>query len=154
MQIIRENHLERWDLSTNSWQSCFSNFTPGWVDVQMFDIKLRASTAEHAYQALKSTDEKVRTGILNCHAPSIAKSAGRRLRIRDDWYDGIRMLAMLLVVSAKFDQHPKFRHRLAETGMDPIIEVTYWNDTYWGTNLDGVGANVLGQILMLVRSTL
>jgi predicted NAD-dependent protein-ADP-ribosyltransferase YbiA (DUF1768 family) len=58
-------------------------------------------------------------------------------------------------VTAKFGQHPDYRERLLETGQRTIVELNSWDDTYWGADIEtGLGRNVLGRILMGVRSTL
>jgi ribA/ribD-fused uncharacterized protein len=52
----------------------------------------------------------------------------------------------------KFDSHPKLREILVGTGDEDIIEDAK-NDNYWGCGKDGSGKNMLGNLLMELRST-
>lgn len=54
------------------------------------------------------------------------------------------------VVTAKFGQNPDLRKLLIDTGDAALIEGNDWGDKYWG-QVDGVGKNRLGMILMNVR---
>ena len=60
---------------------------------------------------------------------------------------------MRKAVEAKFRQHDDLCRELLRTGRAPLIEHTE-EDHYWGDGGDGSGRNMLGQILMDVRSVL
>lgn len=53
----------------------------------------------------------------------------------------------------KFQQHPDLRIKLVGTGNAHIVYVDP-NDAFWGSGLDGMGQNFLGQALVNARETL
>lgn len=112
-------------------------------------------TSEHAYQAAKARGKPDRySRIASAPSPDEAKRLGRQVSVSDDWHDRKRYV-MLEVVTAKFGQNPEYRERLLETGGTPLVELNTWDDTYWGADVDtGEGLNMLGRILMGVRSSL
>jgi len=65
----------------------------------------------------------------------------------------VRLAIMHELVTAKF-QHQELASLLLCTDDALLVEKNRWGDVFWGTNLDGRGANWLGRILMLVRSKL
>lgn len=126
-----------------------SNFWPAVVE---YEGQLYP-TVENAYQAAKTSDLGIRR-IMQRVSPGEAKRMGGQVvRLRDDWErvkDGI----MLDLVKQKFS-HGELRDKLLDTGEYQIIEGNTWGDTYWGVDAaTGVGRNVLGNIIMLVRSEL
>jgi ribA/ribD-fused uncharacterized protein len=60
---------------------------------------------------------------------------------------------MRTAVRAKFNQHDNLRELLFSTGDAKLVEHTE-RDDYWGDGGDGQGKNMLGRILMEVRSEL
>lgn len=58
---------------------------------------------------------------------------------------------MRTAVRAKFEQYDDLRDFLLSTADAKIIEHTA-NDSYWGDGGDGSGRNMLGRILMDLRS--
>jgi len=54
---------------------------------------------------------------------------------------------------SKFLQHSDLRKQLMDTGNEVLIEDSPV-DWYWGCGLDGTGKNVLGQVLMQIRTEL
>lgn len=60
---------------------------------------------------------------------------------------------MRKAVRAKFTQHWVLLEQLLATGAAQLIEHTK-NDSYWGDGGDGRGQNMLGRILMEIRSEL
>lgn len=108
-------------------------------------------SVEHAYVAAKTTDERLRQEIAQISTPGRVKRAGRALVLRPDW-DKIKFSIMLELVTIKF-QDPALAAMLKATGDAHLIEGNTWNDTYWGV-CNGRGENMLGKILMYVRSTL
>lgn len=53
----------------------------------------------------------------------------------------------------KFTTYPELAQKLLQTYPAVLIEGNYWKDTFWGV-CDGVGANMLGKLLMKVRDIL
>ena len=113
------------------------------------------STSEHAYQAAKARDEPaIYEKIAASTDPDEAKRLGREATLPDEWTERKRFV-MLEIVTAKFSQNPEIRESLLATGEKPLVELNSWGDTYWGADVDtGKGKNMLGRILMGVRSSL
>lgn len=149
---MNTDRSQQWDIDHSAWHPLFSNFAPTPIIVDLPGIgRVAADTGEHAYQAAKTLDPIERSLILAMETPGWAKRRGRVAPLRPQWDDGIAIEAMRAVVRAKVEQYPNVRKALEATGDRPIIEVTAWNDTIWGTTKTGKGANQLGQILMEVR---
>lgn len=121
-----------------------SNFYPSTV---RFEGKLYSSV-EHAYQASKTTDEKIRELIKKSKSPGEAKKLGKSIILRSDWND-IRLGIMESLIREKFE-NPFLRPLLIQTGDAELILGNKWNDTFWGV-CRGVGENYLGKILMKER---
>ena len=121
-----------------------SNFYPCPVTYE----GLTYGNAEAAFQAAKcvhEADRKQFTGL----SPSQARSLGRRIRLRKDWEEA-KVSVMKEVVTAKFTQNPILQALLLATKDACLEEGNTWGDRTWGT-VNGVGANLLGQILMELR---
>jgi len=129
---------------------CFSNFSP-------HPIRLAGKlwpTSEHYFQAQKFEDEKHQEAIRKVASPMIAARMGRdrKKKLRRDW-ESAKVSVMTDAVRAKFTQHEGIRAILLSTGEAKLVEHTE-NDNYWGDGGDGSGKNMLGQVLMRVRSEL
>jgi ribA/ribD-fused uncharacterized protein len=109
-------------------------------------------TAEHAFQAMKTTERDGQEQIRKTPSPELAKRAGRRVAMRADWND-IRVGVMTKIVRRKFEQHADLAAKLLATGGEELEEGNTWGDRFWGT-VHGEGQNNLGRILMQVRSEL
>ncbi|CAB4196933.1 NADAR [uncultured Caudovirales phage] len=107
-------------------------------------------TVEHAYQAQKCVDTIDYLQIMNAETPRIARNLGQEVNIRDDW-DDVKYHIMSDCVFAKFTQHKDLQDLLLSTGDEEIIENSPI-DFYWGCGKDGTGKNMLGKILMQVRT--
>lgn len=109
---------------------------------------IRYDNSEAAFQAQKCKDYKDRLqfGSLNS---SEAKKLGRKVSLRPDWED-VKVQLMREIVYAKFEQNDDIREKLLLTGDEYLQEGNTWGDRVWGA-VNGVGANLLGQILMEVR---
>ena len=133
-----------------------SNFHPAPItfDLEAGDrsIRVKAPTAEHAYQASKAAAVKDGLTVLNCATPGAAKRAGRRIRQRPDWATR-KTAVMRRVVQAKFRQNSQLARQLLATGDAQLVEGNNWGDTFWGV-YHGRGQNRLGKILMNVRDEL
>lgn len=128
----------------------FSNFAA-------YPIKIGNSswpTTEHYFQAMKFKDKADQEKIRKANSPMLAARMGRdRKRIlRRDW-ESAKVNIMREAIMAKFEQHETLQVLLLDTGDAMIIEHTE-NDDYWGDGENGKGRNMLGRILMAVRTTL
>lgn len=132
--------------------SFLSNFHPWPVRYKGFIYP----TSEHAFQASKAVNIEDVLWIASASTPGIAKSRGRRVRMRDDW-DSIKLSCMLSITRAKFEL-PERRELLLNTSDVPLIEGNYWHDQFWGncmcSKCPDPGKNYLGKILMHVRKEL
>jgi len=100
----------------------------------------------------KTFDEELQLQIRMAATPSKAKMIGKTVPLRADWEE-VKVDAMYNAVYAKFSQNPELKHRLLATGNRYLEEGNTWNDVNWGV-CNGVGLNLLGQVLMAVRQQL
>ncbi|MDB5100858.1 MAG: Swarming motility protein ybiA [Cyanobacteria bacterium RYN_339] len=129
---------------------CFSNFSPHGFEL---DGKWWA-TSEHYFQAQKFPgtphEEELRlakTGI------AVAQMGRERHRpLRPDW-ESVKDAVMLRALLAKFGAHKDIQAILLATGDEELIEDAP-TDYYWGCGKDGSGKNMLGQLLVQVRTAL
>ena len=134
------------------------------------------TTSEHAYQALKPRDPRVRDWLLSAPAPSLLAIAAHTLpseppdpgevmartadallgfHTRPGW-SRLRYPWMLRCLQAKFEQHQDLAELLLSTGDAPIIEAGRIDDDAgrrWGI-VNGKGSNYLGRMLQRVRAQL
>ena len=131
---------------------CGTNFSPHTTRVGKF----RGATSEHVFQAFKfiTTDMKYARAILVASGPGEAARLGRDRSkpLRPDW-EGVKDDVMRLVVWSKYTQNPDCKTLLLSTGVRPLVEHTE-RDRYWGDGGNGSGRNMLGIILVEVRSIL
>lgn len=129
---------------------CFSNFAAFPI---LLDGKLWP-TSEHYFQAQKFEDVNDQEAIREEKSPMIAARMGRdrKKNLRRDW-ESVKVSVMTEAVRAKFTQHEELRDILLGTGDAKLVEHTE-NDNYWGDGGDGSGKNMLGQILMRIRTEL
>lgn len=115
-------------------------------------------TAEHAYQAGKPRKPEVRDWLMAAPSPSLLAMAAHGLLCWDiapGWSAG-RRDRMRAVVRAKFAQAPDLASILLGTGDARLVETATADNPVnrrWG-EVNGVGQNWLGQILMDVRAEL
>jgi ribA/ribD-fused uncharacterized protein len=109
-------------------------------------------STEHAFQAAKTLDPKEREFILEASTPGRAKRAGRLITLRPDWEE-VKLGIMYEVNMTKYDSYPELKEMLLATGDEKLVEGNTWGDTFWG-QVDGVGKNYLGNILMQIRKEL
>lgn len=115
-------------------------------------IRYGLLTFTNTEAAFHSEKWPVRAGEFTKLNPSEAKRLGWRVRLRSDW-EQVKDQVMLDVVRAKFDQHHDLAQKLIATGDEELVEGNAWGDTYWGV-CNSHGKNILGKILMRVRSEL
>jgi N-glycosidase YbiA len=111
-------------------------------------------TSEHYFQAQKFRDVAYQEKIRKASSPMRAANLGRdrKVKLRADW-ESVKVAVMRTAVRAKFDQHENLQTLLLSTGDAKLVEHTE-RDDYWGDGGDGRGKNMLGRILMEVRSEL
>lgn len=127
-----------------------SNFWLAPIRVPWDDLLYPAT--EHAYQAAKTNDLGLRKKMLKM-TPGQSKRAGNKNPIRSDW-ELVKVDIMTIVVSCKFAQHANLAEKLIMTGDKYIIEGNYHGDRFWGVDQNGLGQNILGNILMQIREDL
>ncbi|HRP94949.1 MAG TPA: NADAR family protein [Rhodocyclaceae bacterium] len=116
------------------------------------------TTAEHAYQAGKARKPEVRRWLMAAPTPALLAMAAHGLYVWDiapNW-SKIKFERMKGVLRAKFTQHEDLRELLLSTGSARLVESATVNNAVnrlWG-EVNGVGQNKLGQLLMEVRDEL
>jgi ribA/ribD-fused uncharacterized protein len=108
-------------------------------------------SAEHLFQASKTTHITQRDWIAQSQNASEAKRRGRLVTLRDNW-NTIRVPVMREVVTLKFSQNAYLLEKLRKID-GTIVEDNTWGDKFWG-KCNGQGENHLGIILMAVRDYL
>jgi ribA/ribD-fused uncharacterized protein len=126
-----------------------SNFYPCTIRLDNVDYP----SVEHAYQAAKTADKGEREIIRTAATPGKAKEFGRKVTLRPDWTEDIKINTMYMLLMCKFKNSDDLTVQLLETEDRTLIEGNNWGDTYWGM-VDGKGENWLGELLMLVRAVL
>eukprot|EP01060_Flectonema_neradi_P012285 TRINITY_DN19156_c0_g1_i1.p1 TRINITY_DN19156_c0_g1~~TRINITY_DN19156_c0_g1_i1.p1 ORF type:complete len:155 (+),score=22.89 TRINITY_DN19156_c0_g1_i1:55-519(+) len=136
--------------STRELFGGFSNFSKHIVDLDGHAWR----TSEHYFQAMKFEGHPDYMDILNAPDARTAANMGRdRCRpLRSDW-DAVKDDIMRKVLRAKFTQHEDLNKLLLGTGDMTIIEDTK-NDSYWGNGGDDTGKNMLGKLLVELRTQL
>ena len=112
-------------------------------------------TAEHAYQAGKARKKEVREWLMAAPSPSLLAMAAHGLYYWDvtPGWSTAKFARMKAVLQAKFSQHLDLREILAQTGAARLVESATVDNAVnrlWG-EVDGVGRNMLGVLLMEVR---
>lgn len=116
-------------------------------------------------KALQFEDVEIAMQILQDGAPDRVKRLGRQVRgYVDAIWTGVRQVALLPGLLAKFSQNPQLRKQLLDTG-DALLAECSPTDRVWGIGLSmdapdclvperWRGANLLGALLMEVRAQL
>lgn len=118
------------------------------IDIVVDGIVYKSS--EHYYMSEKTTDDRKRLEIMNASSAADVKSLGKKVKLRSDWVEKYKNQSMMCGLIAKFDI-PEMRDKLVATGNEYLEETNTWDDVYWGV-CDGVGKNMLGRMLMFIRS--
>ncbi|MCR9120133.1 MAG: NADAR family protein [bacterium] len=136
--------------STKDAYGEFSNFTAG-----AFELKGKTwRTVEHYFQAQKFAGTEHEEELRVVPSPMVVARMGRARKrpLRPDWEE-VKDDIMRDAVFAKFSQNDDVRELLLSTGDEEIVEKTT-RDRYWGCGTNGDGKNMLGKILMEVRTKL
>lgn len=110
----------------------------------------RMLSQEHFFQSAKTLDIAERGLIMAANTPGEAKRLGRNVVLRPDWED-VKVTIMWEGLRTKFFSDESLGDMLLATGDEDLVEINTWGDTYWGVNTQGMGLNVLGDLLMRVR---
>lgn len=116
------------------------------------------ATSEHAYQAGKARKPEVRKWLMDAPSPALLAMAAHGLYVWDinsDW-SKIKFDRMKRVLQAKFTQHEDLKQLLLNTGTARLVESATVDNAVnrlWG-EVNGVGKNKLGELLMEVRAEL
>lgn len=123
--------------------------------------KRRILTSEALYQACRFPDfPEIQEEIIKQKSPMAAKMKSKpyRLKCTRDDFEEEKVAIMYWCLRVKLACNPNgFGHLLKKTGTRAIVEVSH-KDLFWGTKEDIsnsntiIGANVLGQLLMELRS--
>lgn len=116
------------------------------------------ATSEHAYQAGKPRKKAVRDWLMAAPSPSLLAMAAHGLYYWDvaPGWSTTKFDRMRDILRAKFEQHDDLRELLLSTGDARLVEsATVDNEVnrLWG-EVNGVGKNMLGVLLMEVREEL
>ena len=113
-------------------------------------------TAEHAYQAGKARKKEVKEWLMAAPSPALLAMAAHGLYYWDitpGWSTN-KFNRMKSILLAKFQQHEDLRDLLLSTGEARLVESATVDNTVnrlWG-EVNGVGQNMLGKLLMEVRT--
>jgi N-glycosidase YbiA len=134
----------------NDEYGSFSNFAPYSIFIES-QVWL---TTEHYFQASKFNDNNIKEKIRSLKSPMQAAEEGRKKQnpIRQDWEE-VKLDVMRKAIRSKFFQHHELKLTLVRTNDKVIIEHTS-NDNYWADGGDGKGQNMLGKLLMELRTEL
>lgn len=138
----------------NSRQNYFelSNFLEGYpivINGETFP------TTENYFQAQKFiTNSDMYFAMKQLKRPLDAYKNARKYAkfLRPDWYE-VNVSIMLTALRAKFTQHDKLKKILLDTGDAQLIENSPY-DSFWGIGTNGQGKNMLGKLLMQLRTEL
>jgi len=108
-------------------------------------------SSEAIYQSCKfpPSEREVYTHLDAAAAKKLAHSKN----VDAAWWATQEDRVMRDALWAKFTQNPDLAARLLATGDKYLEETNWWDDTYWGV-YQGHGRNILGRMLMEVRTRL
>ena len=153
-QVVEEEEPIKGFTGDNRW---LSNF---WSASILFE-GIVFPTTEHAYvyaKLMAEDQEKLKHGDglkqLLAQTAGQMKRFGRAVPIRKN-FDDIRISVMTEITAAKYSSaNPELVKKLLATKNAYIEETNSWGDTFWGVNMEGVGLNHLGKIIMARRAVL
>lgn len=118
----------------------------------------RYATSEHAYQAGKARKPEVKAWLMQAPSPALLAMAAHGLYYWDvaPGWSKLKFDRMRRVLLCKFSQHSDLRELLLSTGDARLVESATEDSAVnrlWG-EVNGVGQNMLGVMLMEVRQEL
>lgn len=109
-------------------------------------------SSENFYQALKvKRGNRVFFQDVSPHESKLIRMA--MIYSTEEW-NNIRIQAMKLALLCKFTQNKDLFAQLLQTGDKYLEETNWWGDCFWGTDVNSVGQNNLGKLLMNLRNEL
>ena len=127
------------------------SFRGDYAFLSNFWIESDGLTVEHRFQAAKTVVPDEKALVLAAATPAIAKRLGRKVALVGNWEE-IKVEVMYGLLVEKFSD-VNLALELEATGDAELVEGNTWGDTFWGVNTrTGAGANILGKLLMEVRS--
>lgn len=129
----------------------FSNLSPTPIEIDGEEWK----SVEHYYQYNKfeKSDLEFALKLKNLETPKeVKKLSLTNENYRKDW-DLVKVEIIIKAVKKKFETYPKIRYLLLSTGDEELIEANS-DDYFWGEGEDKTGKNMMGKILMEIRSSL
>ena len=118
--------------------------------LHIWNMNFRSS--EHAYQYKKCMtlgNNEAAKHVLSAPKPLDAKRIGDAQNPSNKWED-VQQGIMCELLRSKLRQCPAFLQTLKDSQNRPLIEDT--PNWFWGRGRDGLGLNMLGQLLMMLRS--
>lgn len=112
------------------------------------------NSSEKLYQYLKisSDDKDLINLILSEDNPYKIKSIMKQYNLKNKFDKDFLINNMYIAVFNKFDQNEEIKNKLLLINDEDLIEYNYWNDTFWGININtNKGNNNLGKILQKVK---
>lgn len=110
-------------------------------------------TVENAYQAAK-WPEHLRSQFVNISESKVKQLGRNAPNLNLKSWNKKKYDIMCDFVFQKFDKNYKLKNMLIATDGYLLEERNNWNDIWWGCDVNGIGENNLGKILMLVREKL
>ena len=107
--------------------------------VNVFELETGLTTYKDC-EYIRITDEKYNLLVMLDYTPIIGEVNGK-------------IDIMYNICKAKFTQNETLKTKLLKTGDAMLIEGNTWGDKIWG-QVNGVGENNLGKILMRIREEL
>lgn len=111
--------------------------------------------SEYAYGYGKFRDKTIADWVMTAPAPHLVSILIHNLFAWDisEGWAAKKVDRMRQVLEAKFTQHPDLKAKLLATGDKLILEDSKM-DSFWGNGKKGTGKNMLGQLLMELRTKL
>ena len=152
MEIKDNKEIKFWDhRKENGW---LSNFWEAPIEYN----DLTYPTSEHLYQALKTNHSQLYPKyatqlhdiIRKASSAKEAKNLAHSHRLGATLKENVNN--MRLAIGLKFDQHPELKEKLVNS-VGLIIEASITDDV-WGIGKNGDGLNLMGLLLMELRTKL
>lgn len=110
-------------------------------------------SVEHAYQAAKHPIEN-RSQFVNVSSGKAKQLGKLASNFNAKRWNKQKYFIMEALVRQKFKNNNKLGQMLILTDGCHLEEMNHWGDRFWGTDVNRIGENNLGKILMIVRDEL
>lgn len=139
-----------------------SNFYESPIEIEYRGKKYAMPTGEHCFQGMKvaatiwvpEKAEQWLQAVADAPTPSKSKYLGRSIQLDVKKWNAMSFACMQRTQELKYSQNLDLKEKLLATGDRILIEGTDWGDKIWGVDEKGEGMNLLGKILMTLRSRL